>query len=178
MSSETTILYDTEEVQAAVRRLGSELDENLGEEPLLISLLNESVLFIADLVRSIERPIRYEFIQVGYSADDTDGEILNIEYPMPIDLNGADVILVRDLATTGVIESYLVPQFLQHGARRVRVAALLDVPDRRTTDFETDFRALTAPADTGTLVGYGMKHEGRHGNKGHISQLPSTTPGA
>ena len=174
MSSETKILFGSDEVQSAVHRLAAELEENLEGESLLISLLNESVLFIADLVRAMERSIRYEFIHVGYSGDD--GEILNIQYPMPIDLEGADVILVRDLATTGVIESYLVPQLLQHGARRVRVAALLDVPDRRTTDFATDFQAFTAPADAGTLVGYGMKHEGRYGNLPHIAQLPATTP--
>ena len=176
MSSEATILYETEDIQAAVRRLASELDDNLGQEPLLISVLNESILFLADLVRSVERPIRYEFIQVVYSAEGDDEEILKIQYPIPFDLEGADVILVRDLSTTGVIESYLAPQFLEHGARRVRVAALLDIPERRTTDFETDFRALSAPPGTGTVVGYGMKHEGRHGNLPHIAQLPATTP--
>lgn len=173
MSSETTTLYDSETVQSAVGSLGRKLSEELEAEPLLISLLNESVLFIADLVRAMDRPVRYEFIQVDYSPDDEADEILNIQYPMPFELQGADVLLVRDLTTSGVIESYLVEQFRQHGARRVRVASLLDFPDRRTTDFEPHFSAFTAPADAGTLIGYGMKHKGRHGNLPYIAQLPS-----
>jgi hypoxanthine phosphoribosyltransferase len=165
------LLFDADTIQRGVRELGDELHDEVSEDLLLVSLLSESVVFVADLVRAIQSPVRFEFIQVDVSPRGEAGEIMQIEYPIPFELEGSDLLLVRDLTTSGVIEGYLVQQFLQLGARRVRVVSLLDLPERRTTDFEPDYRLLTRTGEVGTLVGYGLKHGGRFGNLPYIGQL-------
>ena len=63
-------LFAAEEVRDTVAALGRRIDEELGgEDPLLIALLGGSVIFLADLVRAIPRPVRYEFIDVAYHVD-------------------------------------------------------------------------------------------------------------
>jgi len=165
------LIQDATTIRTKVRGLGAELNSAVSDELLVISLLNESVVFVADLVRAIQSPVRFEFIQVDVSRQRESNEIMTIEYPIPFELAGSDLLLVRDLTTSGVIESYLVQQFQQLGARRVRVVSLIDLPERRTTEFESDHRLFTRTGDVGTLVGYGLKHAGRFGNLPYIGQL-------
>ena len=168
---EIEVLFDLEAIQERVEDLGRTLEKDMLGEPLLVSLLSGSVLFVADLVRAFTRPLRYEFIQVGYAPNEDDAEILDIQYPVAFEVADRDLLLVRDVTSTGVIESYLVQQFMQLGAKRVRVASLVDVPQRRTTDFEADFHLFSTTSEARTLVGYGLKHEGLHGNLPFIGQL-------
>src|SRR4029079_17614574 len=98
-------------VAALGRRIASELGD---EDPLLIALLGGSVIFLADLVRAIERPVRYEFIDVAYRADpatsEEEAEVLRIEYPIPIDIAGQSVLVLKDVVASAVTEPYLEQQ--------------------------------------------------------------------
>jgi hypoxanthine phosphoribosyltransferase len=175
-------LFDAATIRDSVSSLGRRLAEELrDEDPLLIALLGGSVIFLADLVRAIERPVRFEFIDVGYRQDpgqnsrDTEGEVegegvLQIQYPIPIDIAGQSVLVLKDVVSSAVTEPYLEQKLRDHGAREVRFAALIDMPDERKTEFELHYRALTTHR-SGLLVGYGLKHEGRWGNLPYVGRL-------
>jgi len=169
-------LFSTEEVRDAVTTLGRRIDEEIGgESPLLIALLGGSVIFLADLVRAIPRPVRYEFIDVGYHVDpatseETD-EVMRIEYPIPIEIAGQSVLVLKDVVSSGVTEPYLEQQLRDHGAAKVRFAALIDLPDERKTAFDLQYSALTSRR-RGVLVGYGLKSEGLYGNLSYVGRLP------
>src|SRR3954452_13461058 len=82
-------LFDTATVRDSVAALGHRIEGEIGDEdPLLIALLGGSVIFLADLLRAIERPVRYEFIDVAYRVDaaPSEEEVLRIQYPIPIDI--------------------------------------------------------------------------------------------
>jgi hypoxanthine phosphoribosyltransferase len=153
-------------------------------EPLLLAILGGSLIFLADLVRAVDRPVRYELIQVGYSEGDRvetppdapetleiPETVQNIHYPIPVEISGRSVVVLKDVVASGVIELYLAEKLRQHGAREVRFAALIDMPDERKTDFALDYSAFTTRRN-GILVGYGLKHEGRYGNLPYIGRLP------
>jgi hypoxanthine phosphoribosyltransferase len=110
--------------------------------------------------------VRFELVHVEYS----EGEVLRIQYPIPIEIEGQSVLLVKDVVSSGVIESYLEQQLRERGARDVRVVALIDHPAERKTALEVEYRALSTARD-GVLVGYGLKHEGRYGNLPYIGRL-------
>lgn len=169
-------LFDAETVRDSVAALGHQIATELGsEDPLLIALLGGSVIFLADLVRAIEQPVRFEFIDVAYHVDpaaggeDGDG-LLSIRYPIPIDIAGQSVLVLKDVVSSAVTEPYLEQQLRDHGAREVRFAALIDMPDERKTAFELKYRALTTHRH-GLLVGYGLKHLGRYGNLPYVGRL-------
>jgi hypoxanthine phosphoribosyltransferase len=174
-------LFEAAEIRDSINTLGRRIADELGaEDPLLIALLGGSVIFLADLVRAIEQPVRYELIDVAYRADRTDpanpidgeeaAEVLRIEYPIPIDIAGQSVLVLKDVVSSGVTEPYLEQQLRNHGARAVRFAALIDMPDERKTAFDLHYSALTTHRH-GLLVGYGLKHEGRFGNLPYVGRL-------
>src|SRR5947209_18853062 len=117
------LLYDAATVRANVADLGARLTEDLGSitsgvgsEPLLLAILGGSLIFLADLVRAIGRPVRYELIQVGYSEGDAveSGEppeapeamerVQNIHYPIPVEIAGRSVVVIKDVVASGIIE--------------------------------------------------------------------------
>ncbi|MFY9823230.1 MAG: phosphoribosyltransferase family protein [Thermoanaerobaculia bacterium] len=178
------ILFEEAEVRDSVTALGRRIAGELGaEDPLLIALLGGSVIFLADLVRAIEQPVRYGLIDVAYRADRAEpanpagtaegeetAEVMRIEYPIPIEIGGQSVLVLKDVVSSGVTEPYLEQQLRDHGAREVRFAALIDMPDERKTAFNLHYSALTTHRK-GLLVGYGLKHEGRYGNLPYVGRL-------
>jgi hypoxanthine phosphoribosyltransferase len=170
-------LHTAEELQSRIAELARRLDTALpqaersgAEEPLFLAILGGSLIFLADLVRALVRPVRFELVQV-VSDDPADAdEVKEIRYPIPVELADRDVVVVKDVVSSGVIESYLDQQLRGLGARSVRFAALIDLPEERKTGFEVEFRVLTAERQ-GLLVGYGLKHEGRYGNLPYIGRL-------
>lgn len=163
-------LFDAEALETSVRDLGRRINSELGgTDPLLIALLGGSVIFLADLVRAIEQPIRFEFIQVG-SGEDIEPGVTQIRYPLPLDVAGQSVIVLKDVVTSGVTEPYLEQQLRDHGAREVRFAALIDIPDERKTSFEVSYAAFRTGRQ-GVLVGYGLKQDGRYGNLPYVGRL-------
>jgi len=168
-------LFDTATVRDSVAALGHRIEGEIGDEdPLLVALLGGSVIFLADLVRAIERPVRYEFIDVAYHVDpargEEEGEVLRIQYPIPIEVAGQSVLVLKDVVASGVTEPYLEQQLRDHGAARVRFAALIDLPDERKTELELQYSALVSHR-RGVLVGYGLKHKGLYGNLPYVGRL-------
>jgi hypoxanthine phosphoribosyltransferase len=170
------LLFDAEALGASVRDLGRRITAELGaDDPLLVALLGGSVIFLADLVRAIDRPVRFEFIQVGQvgSGEATEPGVTEIRYPLPLDLAGQSVLVLKDVVTSGVTEPYLEQQLRAHGAREVRFAALIDIPDERKTGFEVSYAAFRIGRQ-GILVGYGLKQDARYGNLPYVGRLRGT----
>jgi len=175
--ADVEVLFDAETVRDRVTALGRQVAAEMdGDDLLLVALLGGSVIFLADLVRAIERPVRFEFINVGYSQEPPSGEedetgVLAIEYPIPVEISGQSVLVLKDVVSSAVTEPYLEQQLRDHGAREVRFAALIDMPDERKTEFTLHYHALSTRR-RGPLVGYGLKHEGRLGNLPFVGRLP------
>jgi hypoxanthine phosphoribosyltransferase len=157
-------LFDATTIQEKVTELGRRLGNDLGgADPWIISIVGGSVLFLADLIRAIEQPVRFDFIQVQYSVSASDGDLLEIHYPISLNVEKQNLVILKDVVVSGVIENYLSSQFRQRGARQVQFAGLIDIPDQRKTDFQPDYSLFTTERQ-GTFVGYGLKHQGRFGN--------------
>lgn len=166
-------LFDAEALRVSIRDLGQRITAELADDdPLLVALLGGSVIFLADLVRAIERPVRFEFIQVGSAPADTAAEpgVIQIRYPLPLDVAGQSVLVLKDVVSSGVTEPYLEQQLRDHGAREVRFAALIDIPDERKTAFEVSYAAFRTGRQ-GVLVGYGLKQDARYGNLPYVGRL-------
>jgi hypoxanthine phosphoribosyltransferase len=166
-----SVLFDARSIAARVQNLGQRLQREVAtEDPLVLSLLGGSVIFLADLVRAVSSPLRYELIHVEYSQHEGREEVTDIQFPIPVDVAGQSILLVKDVVSTAVIETYLTNQFSQRGARKIRIAALVDLPKERRTHCQVDYSVFTTERSA-RLVGYGMKHNGRHGNLPYVGYL-------
>ncbi len=166
------ILFEESEIQRRVKVLGQRLRRDLAlEDPLFVSIVGGSVLFLADLIRTMTEPVRYEFVQMHFSAGSGgDDEILDVHYPISMPVKDQEILVIKDVVSSGVIETYLRTQFHQLGASKTLFAALIDVPTGRKTDFVPDYRLFEAERH-GVFVGYGLKYQGRYGNLSYIGEI-------
>jgi hypoxanthine phosphoribosyltransferase len=81
-------------------------------------------------------------------------------------LEGRDIILVEDILDTGLTLNYLVNNFRSRGATSIRIATLLNKPDRRKVHVSPDYCGFTIPDKF--VVGYGLDYSERYRNLPYI----------
>ena len=166
-------IFSAEQIASRVRDLGSEIRRDAGDaEVFLLGILKGTALFLADLLRQIPGAASFAFIDVVRdNADATIADAVEIDFLSFNDIRGRHVYLLKDVVQTGVIENYLFSQLRTHEPASLRLVALLDRPNSRTVDVQTDFRAFTIDED-GTWVGYGLEQMRRFGNLPYIGRVP------
>lgn len=164
-------LFSQQTIASRITELAREIREDAGsEEPLLIGILKGTTVFLADLMRAIPGDARYEFIDVVRDVADTEtAEALEINFIAHFEMRNRKTYLLKDVVSTGVIETYLLAQLRQRRPKELKLVALLDRPELRTMPLEVDFRAFVA--GEGSYVGYGLELDGRHGNLPYIARL-------
>jgi hypoxanthine phosphoribosyltransferase len=166
------VIYTAEQIAARVAELGTAIRSDAGDAPVfLLGVLKGTSCFAADLMRAIDGDVGFGFIdvvrdvsdqQVADVSDALVAHALEIDYLNFISLTGKNVYVLKDVVSTGVIETYLLTQLRQKQPASLKLVAMLDRPNLRTNDLEADFRAFE-PGD-GVFAGYGLELEGRFGN--------------
>jgi hypoxanthine phosphoribosyltransferase len=156
----TDIVLGAEEIQAAVRRLGRELSAAYEDDVVLVGLLKGSVVFLADLVRTMTTNPIIDFLQVTSFAEGT-GRV-RIAKDLDHDIAGRDVVLVDAVLDTGLTVSYLLNELAGRGPRSLEVCVLVDKVSRRVVP--VDARFVGFARDEPYLVGYGLDHAERYRN--------------
>lgn len=163
--------YSAEEIAKRIQALGKDIRHDAGSaEIFLLGVLKGTSCFLADLVRAIPGDVTYGYIDVVRDITDSEtATALEIDYFSFIDINGKNVYLLKDVVSTGVIETYLIAQLRQRSPKTLKLVAMLDKPAARTVDLQTDFRLFEI--EDGSFVGYGLELQGRHGNLPYIGRL-------
>ena len=166
-------VFTAEQIASRVRDLAGEIRRDAGDaEVFLLGILKGTALFLADLLRDIEGDASFAFIDVVRdNADQTTADAVEIDFLSFTDIRGRHVYLLKDVVHSGVIENYLFTQLRTHEPASLQLVALLDRPNARTVDVQTDFRAFTIDED-GTWVGYGLEQMRRFGNLPYIGRVP------
>lgn len=170
MSMET--VYQSEEIADRIEVLGQAIREESGDgDVTLLGVLKGTTIFLADLLRAVDGPVNYEWINVVRSVADTQtADALQINFISNFFLDGGKVYILKDVVSTGVIESYLVTQLRQKlQASDVRLVALLDRPELRTVPLEVDHAAFTV--GKGVFVGYGLELDNKYSGLRDICML-------
>ena len=165
------ILVTQSEIQKAVRELGRRITENYqGAEPMVIGILKGAIVFYSDLIREIDLPLRTDFMAVSSygSATKTSG-VVKIVKDLDRDITGQEVLIVEDIVDSGVTLSYLKKHLTQRGAKRIRIATLLDKPARRRVDLQVDYACFEIPDEF--VVGYGLDYDEKYRNLPDIGVL-------
>ena len=151
------------------------IDRDYQGRPLVIvSILKGSAFFLADLSRRLGREHGYEFINVT-RRESGGSESIEIDFSTPLSVAGKDVVVLKDVVNTGVIETYLMNQLRNDGPASIRFAAIIDKPQERRSSLLVDYVLFTDNASE-ILVGYGMEHGGQHGHLPHIAVVSPAPP--
>ena len=118
------VYFTEEQLRDKVRELGARITEDYrGKNPLIVSVLKGSYIFMSDLTRAIDTPCNVDFMVVSSygNGTKTSGEVQIIkDIAQPID--GRDLLIVEDILDSGVTLHYLM-QILAHAARTPSVCA-------------------------------------------------------
>ena len=165
------ILLTEDQIQARVAALGAQLTADYaGLEPVLISVLKGSIVFLADLVRGVELPLSIDIMEVSSygAATETSGQV-RILKDLSNPIEGRHVIVVEDIIDTGLTLNYLLRYLREKGPTSLRICCLLDKPARRLTEIPIDYVGFTIPDRF--VVGYGLDYGERYRNLPYVGVL-------
>ena len=166
------ILLTREEIAGKVRELGQQITRDYaGKSPVLVCILKGASVFFTDLIREIDLPLTLDFMAISSygSATKTSG-VVRILKDLDNDILGKDVIVVEDIVDSGVTLSYLPKTLMQRGAKSLRIATLLDKPERRKVkDLKVDYMCFHIP--DAFVVGYGLDYDQVYRNLPDIGVL-------
>jgi hypoxanthine phosphoribosyltransferase len=165
VSETATVLFTEEQIQRRVREMGEAISRDYaGRSPVLISVLKGGVVFLADLIRQIDLPLRVDFMSISaYGGDSTtSGGVVRVLKDLDQDIGGEDVVLVEDIIDTGLTLSYLLSALWARGPASLQICGLLDKSARRIAPLEVRYRGFDCPDQF--VVGYGLDHAQRYRN--------------
>src|SRR5437868_9569975 len=122
------IVFDEETIAERVQSLGREITAAYPDGELLaLGLLKGSFIFLADLVRAVERPVQVDFLVASsYGHEKVSSGNVRILYDPAIDLEGKHVLLVEDIIDSGRTLQRLLGLLGERRPRSLGVCALLD----------------------------------------------------
>jgi len=150
---------DADVIQKRIRGMAAIINcDYEGKRPLLLSVLNGSFMFAADLMKSLTIPAEISFVKLAsYHGTGTTGVVKEL-IGLNEQLQGRYVLIVEDIIDTGITMESLVEQLRIHKPAEVRVATLLFKQEAFLKDFPIDYCGFTIP--NGFIVGYGLDYNG------------------
>ena len=177
-SSEMKVLYTAEQIAERVRELGRIITNDYGEEDLVcIGTVEDSFVFMADLVRAIQRPVSCLFIKAITEEESEEGaRYKRIFYTSVAKLHQRHVLLVVGTLDTGVTTDFLTRNILLQHPSSLRIVALIDKPEMRRSPAVAEYAAFTVHDQY--VVGYGLGTDEKYRNFPSLAVLPPrpTTP--
>ena len=164
------VLITDEQIARRVKSLAREIERDFrGRELVVVSLLNGTVMFLADLIRHLNLPLRLDFMGVSSYGPGTESGDLVFTKELRLDVRGRDVLLVDDILDIGKTMSRVLPKIRALKPRRIKICVLLDKPSRRTEEIKADYTGFEIPDLF--VVGYGLDFAERYRNLPFVGVL-------
>lgn len=158
------VLLSEERIQSRIAEIGAQVDRDYPTGNLtLVCILKGACFFLSDLARAIRRDVFIEFMGISsYGKGKSSSGEVKVTKDLDISLEDSHVIVVEDIVDSGVTLSYLVHILHQRRPRSLRIAALLDKPERRIRPVDVAYVGFQIPDEF--VVGYGLDYGERYRN--------------
>jgi len=156
MTDIASVLFSADDIRGRVNDIASAVTRDYeGRSPVLVGVLKGSSLFLCDLIRAIQLPVRIDFMSISSfgGAAEKSGRV-RIVKDMDQDIGDQDVILVEDIVDTGLTASYLLSTLQSRSPRSLEVCTLLDKSVRRIAPLPIKYRGFDCPDRF--VIGYGL----------------------
>ena len=162
-------------IQKRIREMAAQIRKDFpGEQLHLVGVLKGAAFFLSDLARNIPGNVSFDFIAVSsYGKDTKSSGQVRLTRDLDSSIEGRAVIVVEDILDTGVTLNYLLRIFQQRKPKHLRVAVLLDKPERRVTSVRADYVGFTIPNEF--VVGFGLDYAERYRNMPSVGVLSFTS---
>jgi hypoxanthine phosphoribosyltransferase len=164
MTERIETMLSAEAIAARVRELGALITRELSGEPLvLVCVLKGSFVFTADLMRSIDLPLRVDFLGVRSYGEGTETSgVVQITQDLSRPIESENVLIVEDIVDTGLTVAHLMDLLRTRQPKSIRVCSLLHKPARARVEVKIDYLGFTI--EDRFVVGYGLDFAEKYRN--------------
>jgi hypoxanthine phosphoribosyltransferase len=164
------VLISDKQIARRIREMSVEIEKDFCKrEMVVVSLLNGTVMFLADLIRHLSLPLRLDFMGVSSYGIGTESGDLVFTKELRLDVRGRDVLLVDDILDTGKTLHKVLAKMRALKPRRIKTCVLLDKVSRRVEPVEADYVGFQIPDFF--VVGYGLDFAERYRNLPFVGVL-------
>jgi hypoxanthine phosphoribosyltransferase len=164
------VLITEEQIARRIKILAREIERDFrGRETVVVSLLSGTMMFLADLIRHLNLPMRLDFIGVSSYGVGTETGDLVFTKELRLDVRERDVLLIDDILDTGKTMSRVLLKLRALKPRRIKLCVLLDKPERRVEKVKPDYVGFKVPDFF--VVGYGLDFAERYRNLPFVGVL-------
>jgi hypoxanthine phosphoribosyltransferase len=159
-------------IAARVADLGKEIARAYkGRRLDVVVTLDRGFVFAADLIREMSGTVVCHFVHEDVRDIDDKGRARReVFFGKRPDLKGRDVLLVDAVLESGVPQDFLLRRLGESAPRSLRLAVLLDKPEKRRVDLESDYFGFRT-ASKEVWIGYGLA--AANGTGRNLRQLSS-----
>jgi hypoxanthine phosphoribosyltransferase len=165
------VLIPEARLQERIAELGAAISQDYaGRDLLLLSVLKGSVLFLADLMRSITPPHSVDFMATSsYGNAFESSGVVRILKDLDSPIEDRNVLIVEDIIDTGRTLDYLVRILKARGPKSLEICTLLNKPARREVDVPVKYIGFDIPDKF--VLGYGLDYMEQYRNLPYIAVL-------
>lgn len=162
------VLLSEEEVDSRICELAKQISEDYaGKEIHLVVILKGSVFFACELAKRLTVPVTMDFMTVSSYGDGmvSAGKIM-VKKELDEDITGKEVLIVEDIVDSGNTLFHLRKLLSARQPESLKIVTLLDKPERRVVEIETDYCGFQIPDKF--VVGYGLDYGQKYRNLPYI----------
>ena len=165
------VLISAEKIQARIRELGAQISADYPQGDLyFICILKGACFFLTDLARAMTRDVSVDFMGIStYGKEKTSSGEVRVTKDLDISIEGSNVVIVEDIVDSGVTLNYLMHVLDQRKPHSIRIAALLDKPERRLRPVHVHYSGFQIPDRF--VVGYGLDYAEKYRNLDDVCAL-------
>ena len=156
------VLLSEEQISTRVRELGQKISADYaGKDLLVVGILKGAFIFMSDLVRQISIPVEVDFMATSsYGQSTQTSGVVKVLKDLDSPIEGRHILIVEDIIDSGLTLSYLTEILRSRKPESVKIAVLLDKPERRQTALSVDYVGFTIPDEF--VVGYGLDFDSKY----------------
>lgn len=165
------VLIDEAVIEKRLDSMAAEIERDFPEGPMLvIILLKGALVFAADLLRRVPRPLEIECLNVAsyHGGTESSGKVDFLDRHFP-EVKGRHVLLLDDILDTGRTLHAVAERLTEEGAAAVHTGVLLAKDKKRAEEVEADYVGFEIGDEF--VVGYGLDYKGRYRNLPYVGVL-------
>ena len=170
------VIVDEAQIRQRAKEIGAQITEEFkGEEVIIVGILKGAVVWMADLIKAVDLPVKLDFMVVSsYGASTKTSGIVKIVKDLDVDIEGKNVIIVEDIVDSGITLSYLKRYFESRLPKCVKICSLFDKLFGCKVELKADYVGFKV--GNHFIIGYGLDYDQSYRNLPYITCLDEAEP--
>ena len=144
------------DIAIRIKELGIEISKHYkNSTPIIIGILNGSVIFVSDLIRALNINCEVDFIKVeSYLGEIKSSGSVQLIKDISLDISNRHVLIAEDIIDSGLTLRYLKKHIINFNPESIRIISLLRKNQNLNLDIKADWIGFNI--DDNFVVGYGL----------------------